>query len=112
MQKLIFLRIGLVLNLLEDAVGRLARYDMIYHILYKKSPCLLEFHGSKNMQPFIKHNGQQKQEKTDSVQIFHEFVKIVFSSDETVTYEKGKILFHFNLKVIHSISGKNKQNSF
>ena len=25
MQKLIFLRIGLVLNLLEDAVGRLAR---------------------------------------------------------------------------------------
>ena len=30
MQKLIFLRIGLVLNLLEDAVGRLARSSPIY----------------------------------------------------------------------------------
>ena len=31
MQKLIFLRIGLVLNLLEDAVGRLAKENELLH---------------------------------------------------------------------------------
>ena len=54
MQKLIFLRIGLVLNLLEDAVGRLARaqlgFDLI--ILHGKFNIMKLFGYAKSV--FIK----------------------------------------------------------